>query len=117
MADDLIQDLATDYINGTETNLCLMANEGHLSYEAGTKILMEHCCMDATLADVRFKYFTNPLWKTCFPHYYHGRKFIREQYNRMNSRGFKAEYMEMVFKHPHTMRTLRDAITEFLNTH
>ena len=117
MADDLIQDLATDYINGTETNLCIMANEGRLPYEEGTKILMERCCMDETLADVRYKYFTNPLWKTCFPHYYHGRKFIREQYQRMFSRGFKAEYMEMVFKHPHTMRTLRDSITEFLKTH
>ena len=112
---DLIQDLATDYINGTETNLCVAANEGRLDFEQGTKILMERACMDETLAAVRYRYFTNPLWKTCFPHYYHGRKFIREQYERMNSRGFKNEYAEMVYRHPHTMRTLEKTITEFLS--
>ena len=114
---DLIQDLATDYINGNETNLAVAANEGRLDFEKGTKLLMERLYMDEKLASVRYKYFTNPLWKTCFPHYYHGRKFIRGQYERMNSRGFKMEYAEMVYRHPHTMRTLDKCITDFLAAH
>ena len=114
---DLIQDLATDYVNGTETNLCVAANEGRLSFEEGTKILMERLRMDDKLAAVRYRYFSNPLWKTCFPHYYHGRKYIRQAYERMNNRGFRLEYAEMVYRHPHTMRTLDKCITAFLETH
>jgi hypothetical protein len=71
---DVIQALATDYTNGIETNLAIACNEGRLSSEDVAKVLIEETCMDPKLAKVRYGFFTNPLWSTCFPPLYHGRK-------------------------------------------
>lgn len=111
---DVIQALATDYTNGIETNLAIACNEGRLSSEDVAKVLIEETCMDPKLAKVRYGFFTNPLWSTCFPHYYHGRKFIRDIYRKMKQHGFAHQYAEMVFTKPHTVKTLEKAVNEFL---
>ncbi len=112
--DDDIAELNTDYTNGLETNLAIASNEGKLDAAQVAKILTEKTCMDPVLSKVRFGFFTNKLWSTCFPHYYHGRKFIRQTYLKLEPLGLRDEYIRMVFTKPHTVKTMEKAVNELI---
>lgn len=112
--DDDIAELNTDYTNGMETNLAIAGNEGRLDADQVAKILREQTCMDPVLSKVRFGFFTNPLWSTCFPHYYHGRKYIRQTYLKLEKLGLRNAYIQMVFKEPHTVKTMEKAVGELI---
>jgi hypothetical protein len=112
---DQIEDLYNRYSSAISNNLAIACNADRMDKETATKRMMESIFVDQNTALRRHAFFTNPLWKTSFLHYWHGREMMREYYSRMQDH--LPELYQMIYTEPHTVRTLRNRIDLFLDKH
>jgi hypothetical protein len=111
--DDQINDLYNRYTSAVSTNLAFDCNEGLMDKETAVQALSSATQVSRLFAGKRYDFFTNPLWSTGFPHYWYGREFMRESYRLMQDH--LPEFYRMVYTEPHTVATLRQTITAYLD--
>lgn len=113
--DDRIYDVYNRFCSAVSTNLAFDCNADGMDKETAVSRLMETTYVSRVFAEKRYHFWTHPLWCTGFPHYWYGRELMRECYSRMRSAGRLAEFFQMVYTEPHTVRSLREAVQSSLS--
>lgn len=107
-ADDRIYEAYNRLSNAVSLNLAFDCNEDGMDLEAATEKLMEATYVPRRFASRYCRFFTNPLWCTSFPHYWHGDEFMRACVTRMQDD--LPSFFALVYTEAHTVRTLRAAV-------
>lgn len=110
--DDHIFDSYNRLAFAVGTNLAFDCNADGMDQETAVAQLMNAGHVSRVLAEIRYHFWTNPLWCTSFPHYWYGREFVRESYERMKEH--LPTFYEMVYKQPHSVRSLREEVERHL---
>jgi hypothetical protein len=111
--DDRIYDLYNRYSSAITTNLAFDCNADGMDEETAVRQLMDAAHVSRVFAEKRYHFWTNPLWCTSFPHYWYGRELIRESYALMSDH--LPAFFRMVYTEPHTVNSLRAAISRHLD--
>jgi predicted protein tyrosine phosphatase len=109
---DEIYDLYNRYSSAIATNTAIACNADGMDKETATRRLMAEAFVSREKAERSHAFFTHPLWHTSFMHYWYGREFMRQNYRLMADD--LPEYYRMIYTEPHTVRTLKNRIEQYL---
>ncbi|MBM4456373.1 MAG: hypothetical protein FJ011_01200 [Chloroflexi bacterium] len=107
-ADDRLFDVYNRYQSACATNLAFDCNADGKDQETAVREYMALTHVPRGQAERRYRFWSHPLWQTGFPHYWYGREFMQECYQRMAAD--VPRFVEMIYTEPHTVRTLREAV-------
>jgi hypothetical protein len=106
--------LARDYLDMQRmatTNACYLYNLGQISKDEALKYMTNKGLINSIEARNAFRFFSDPIQKTYFPSYYHGRWMVGKSYDLVPVEK-RAEYFTILYDTPHTTDTFIDAISE-----
>jgi hypothetical protein len=112
--DDRIYAVYNRFTSAISTNLVIAVNVDGMDKESAIARLMNTAWVSRGFAEVRYTFWTHPLWSTSFPHYWYGRELMRESYARMKDH--LPDFYRMVYTEPHSVATFSQSIAEFIET-
>lgn len=93
------------------TNACYLVNLGLMGKEEALLYMEKTGFVQGVEAANAFRFFTDPIQKTYYPAYYHGRWIIGKSYDLMRIEQ-RPEYFKILYHTPHTTQTFINAIRE-----
>lgn len=100
-----------DYQRMFTTNACYMFNLGHVSKEEAVNYMINRGGITEIEANNAFRFFSDPVQKTYFPCYFHGRWMVGNAYKETPKEKRK-EYFSILYDTPHTTKTFIKAISK-----
>jgi len=110
--------LARNYLDMqriVQTNACYLVNSKELTKDDGIKYMKDLGMMNNIEAENSCRFFTDPIQKTYYPSYYHGRNMIWQAYDLIPS-AQRNEFFKILYDTPHTTSTFIKAISKFTLT-
>jgi hypothetical protein len=110
--------LARDYLDMQRmatTNACYMFNLGQINKEEALEYMTSKGLINSIEAGNAYRFFSDPIQKTYFPSYYHGRWMVGKSYDLVPVEK-RAEYFFILYDTPHTTSTFIDAVSSLIGT-
>lgn len=90
---------------GVCTNAALRRHQDGESRDRVIDAMQRQAGVSNAWATYQYRFITDPLWHTSFPHYWHGRRLVRRVWERYQSR--EQERIALLYATPQTTATLR----------
>jgi hypothetical protein len=95
---------------GVLTNAAVLRHEHGEPQERVIDFMITEAGVSETWARYQYRFLTDPLWHTSFPHYWHGAKLIRAA--REQFRGREEALYQILYGRPQTAETLRRVLRD-----
>ncbi|MCM3764663.1 hypothetical protein [Neobacillus niacini] len=100
-----------DYQRMFMTNACYLYNLGEVSKDEAIDYMVNRGGITEIEANNCFRFFSDPVQKTYYPCYYHGRWMVGNSYKE-TPKEKRAKYFSILYDTPHTTNTFIKAISQ-----
>ncbi|MHB1654555.1 MAG: hypothetical protein ACYCVD_19095 [Desulfitobacteriaceae bacterium] len=93
------------------TNACYQVNLGLVNKEEALEYMKRVGYVNGIEAENAYRFFTDPIQRTYYPVYYHGRWIVGKSYDLVEIQK-RSDYFKILYHTPHTTRTFIKAIRQ-----